>query len=227
MAGREYLKDHFAERIDPFNGNLSLQFVDLSIPGNAAFDLKVRRSYNANAISNVLSPYGRGWEVHFGRVRHNPSQACSNAAGQSMILDLPDGSSHTLHRSNGVASTSTADYLTTSFWRGQCASGGITMASPDGTQYDMSEADVGVWLAKKITDRHGNYFNLTYVVSPVTGRKVVSQVTANDGRSLTFAYSGGKLSSISGAGRTWSYTVTNAPDGSHQLTRVTPPAGGD
>jgi YD repeat-containing protein len=227
--GREYLAHHFAERIDPFTGNLSLQFVDLSLPGNAGFDLRVVRSYNANAAGATLSPFGRGWDMHFGRVAHRPDQTCSGATPQTMTLELPDGSRQTFHRSNGVASTSASDYLTTSFWKGQCIpAGGMNVFSPDGTRYEMTEIDSGLMHAKRIVDRFGNAFTLTYGVNAQTGRKVVTLVQANDGRSVTFAYSAGKLTSISGGGVTWGYTVTTATDGSgsYQLTRVTPPAGG-
>jgi YD repeat-containing protein len=227
--GREYLAQHFAERIDPFTGNLSLQFVDLRIPGNAGFDLRVVRSYNANAAGTTLSPFGRGWDVHFGRVAHRPDQTCSGATPQTMTLELPDGSRQTFHKSNGVASTSASDYLTTSFWKGQCIpAGGMNVYSPDGTRYEMTEIDSGLMHAKRIVDRFGNTFTLTYAVNAQTGRKVVTLVEANDGREVTFTYAAGKLTSVSGGGVTWGYTVTTATDGSgsYQLTRVTPPAGG-
>src|SRR5689334_23297440 len=111
--GRDYISQHFAEHIDPFSGNLSLQQTDLSIPGNGGFDLVVRRSYNANAIALAASPFGRGWDIHFGRVTHRADQACSGADAQSLTLELPDGSRQTFHRSSGVAATAPADYLTT------------------------------------------------------------------------------------------------------------------
>lgn len=226
--GREYLAQHFAERIDPFTGNLSLQFEDLRIPGNAGFDLRVIRSYNANATGTALSPFGRGWDMHFGRVTLRPDQTCSGATPQTMTLELPDGSRQTLHRSNGVASTSTTDYLTTSFWKGQCiAAGGMNVFSPEGTRYEMTEIDTGVMHAKRIVDRFGNTLTLTYALNTQTGRRVVTAAQANDGRAVTFSYSAGKLTSVSGGGTTWGYTVTTATDGSgsYQLTRVTPPAG--
>lgn len=92
-AGRDYLSQNFAEHIDPFTGNLMLQFSDLRLAGSGGFDLKVQRTYNRNNIDrNSLSPFGRGWDVHFGRVRHLVGQACSTASPQTMTLVLPDGS---------------------------------------------------------------------------------------------------------------------------------------
>lgn len=225
-AGREYVSQHFAERVDPFTGNLSLQFVDLFIPGNGDFDLRIQRSYNANAIDDTLSPFGRGWEIHFGRVTHQASQTCAAATPQSMALELPDGSKQTLHKSNGVMAPN-SEYLTTSLWKGRCNAGaGITIFAPNGMQYDMSEADGRYWHAKRITDRHGNYFDITYTTSVPAGRKVISQIVANDNRLVSFAYGAGRLMQISGAGRIWTYQVSTASDGSNQLAHVTPPAGG-
>lgn len=42
---RAYINNHYAERIDPFNGGVQQQYVDLFLPGNGKFDLKLIRSY--------------------------------------------------------------------------------------------------------------------------------------------------------------------------------------
>jgi YD repeat-containing protein len=230
--GREYVHEQFAEHIDPFTGNLSLQHVDLFIPGSGGFDLRVRRTYNSNAANtNIYSPFGRGWDIHFGRVVHTSghlNEVCSNAATGTMILELPDGSRETLHKSNGAGNTvANSDYLTTSFWKAQCDSGGgVIVYSPDGTRYDMTVADAPYWHASRITDRFGNTFSLSYLLNTTTGHDVVSQVSASDGRVVNFSYGAGRLIGISGGGVTWSYSVQTAGDGSYQLTQVTPPAGG-
>ena len=226
--GRDYINQHFAEHIDPFTGSLSLHFVDLYIAGNGGFDLKIQRSYNRMRIAEAFVPFGRGWDIHFGRVRHAGGVVCSQAAGQSLTLELPDGSQQTLHKSNGVGGTAAnVDYLTSSFWKGQCLPAGINIFSPDGTKYEMTEEDGTFWHVKKITDRNGNYFSFSYTASqmPAGGRKAISSILRADGSAVTFTYAGNKLTSISGAGRTWNYTVGTAPDGSFQLTRVSPPAG--
>jgi hypothetical protein len=117
----------------------------------------VRRTYNANAANaSPKSPFGRGWDINFGRIVHTSghlNEVCSNAAAESMILELPDGSRETLHKSNGAGNTiSGSDYLTTSFWKGQCDSGGgVIMYSPDGTRYDMTLANAPYWHASRIT----------------------------------------------------------------------------
>ena len=45
---RDYLAESFNEYIDPFTGGLNLHYIDLQIPGNGGFDLKVIRSYNSS-----------------------------------------------------------------------------------------------------------------------------------------------------------------------------------
>lgn len=70
--GRGYTNDHASEYIDPFTSSLQLQFVDLVLPGNGGFDLRVQRSYSSNSI-NGSNPFyrtslmGLGWTFHFGR----------------------------------------------------------------------------------------------------------------------------------------------------------------
>src|SRR5258706_3703058 len=125
-----------------------------------------------------------------------------------------------LHRSNGVAGTTqNTDYVTTGFWRGQCngTSIGVTIYSPDGTKYEMTELDGPYWHVKRITDRNGNYFDFTYTSTLMGGWKRVSLISANDGRSVSFSYASGKLTSITGASRTWGYTVNTVGDGGYQL----------
>jgi hypothetical protein len=52
---RSYVNQSFGEHIDPFTGALQLHYVDLHLPGNGGFDLKVIRSYNSAAV-NPLNP---------------------------------------------------------------------------------------------------------------------------------------------------------------------------
>jgi YD repeat-containing protein len=228
---REYVNQHFAEQIDPFSGNLQLHYVDVFLPGNGGFDLKVQRSYNVLKVGDNYSPYGRGWDMHFGRVKHRTNQpACnwSTSAAQSLVLETPDGSQQTFYKSSGVAGTSiNSDFITTRFWKGQCdsGSGGMVVYAPDGMRYDMTTADNGYWLVSRITDRNGNYADFQYVTIATWGRKAVSSVSASDGRTIYFSYSSDRLYSISAGVRTWSYTVS-AAGSSFTLTQVNPPAGG-
>jgi hypothetical protein len=136
---RDYVHQSFAEHIDPYNGNLRLHYVDGFAAGNAGFDLKIQRSYNVLNAGDTYSPFGRGWQIHFGRVRHRPGQSqCdfNSTPAQSLVLELPDGSVQTLFKSNGAGGSPTTDYLTTNMWKARCeGTGGLTVYSPDGTQY--------------------------------------------------------------------------------------------
>lgn len=51
------------ERIDPFTGKLQWHFVDIAIPGNGGFDLKVQRSYSSRNEDYEPSPVGIGCDV--------------------------------------------------------------------------------------------------------------------------------------------------------------------
>ena len=63
---RDYVNQHFGEHIDPFSGRLQLQYVDIFIPGNGGFDLRIQRSYsNVNDLAGPppYSPLGAGWTL--------------------------------------------------------------------------------------------------------------------------------------------------------------------
>ena len=197
--GRDYLNQHVAENIDPFTGNLMIQQTDLSISGPAGFDLAIHRAYNSSTAAgsaSATSPFGRGWDIHFGRVSHAPGQTCAAAAAQSMNLETADGSKQTLHRANGAGYTLGSDYLTTTLWKAQCASGGIVVFAPNGTKYEMTEDDGQYWHANRVSDRFGNSFTVSYVFNATAGRKVITQLLANDGRAITFNYAGSRLSTM-------------------------------
>ena len=220
---RDYVNHHLGEFIDPFQGSLQLQHVDIVLPGNGGFDLKVQRSYSLKTL-NQASPFGMGWDIHFGRVRKPILGACGLLAQTKMTLELADGSQQSFYNSS-ISSAGAGAFLTTRLWRGFCQSGGIVVYSPDGTRYDMLDVGTDSFNVTKITDRNGNYANVSYAT--VGTSRVVTSVTTSDGRSITFVYSAGVLTSITANGRTWTYTVTNlATTGSvFRLTAVTPPQG--
>jgi hypothetical protein len=53
---RDYLNQHLDEFIDPFQGSLQLQHVDIALPGDSGFDLKVQRSYNLRSLNQASLP---------------------------------------------------------------------------------------------------------------------------------------------------------------------------
>jgi YD repeat-containing protein len=236
---RAYLNQHFNEHIDPFSGRLQHHYVDLYIPGNGGFDLKIQRSYTNpdEAGNSELSVVGTGWTMHFGRVLRKSSIALCNvnfAGGVSMpVLELPDGSRQILFRDDAHF-PGTAAYITTSRWRAECMSGGLGLRvhSPDGTRYEMTQPGIApfgqnAWYTTQIIDRNNNSMTIGY--QTVGGLTVISSITTSDGRSVTYAYTSianqTHLTSISEGARTWQYGYTTAPTGVY-LTQVTPPVGG-
>lgn len=241
-ANRSYVNQSFNEHIDPFTGGLEHHYVDLHIPGNGGFDLKVIRSYSSTAVdpnnlggSDALA--GLGWTVHFGRFLNKNASPCINGNTTSTmdnpVLELPDGSRQILAFTGGTAPR----MLTTQRWRADCGTnGGLIVYSPEGMRYDMTQlVNVGTdlsplyaWYTTRITDRNGNYATLTYPASSPQ----VSTVTTNDGRSLSFTYAdtglfSRRITSITGAGQTYTYNYTAVPGttGRYFLTSVRRPDG--
>lgn len=239
---RDYINQHANEHIDPFTGALQYHYVDLHIPGNGGFDLKVIRSYNSSSIDNhenlfkFRSLAGLGWTVHFGKVTKvlNPG-ICDNMNSASIkdnpVLELPDGSRQILAFTGKTSST----MLTKQYWRGECISGGIAIFSPDGMRYDMTRLvreDVDSiaiysWYTTRITDRNGNFAEIKYAG---TANPEITQVSTNDGRTINFTYvdSGTfkrRISQISGEGQIYRYNYTPVTISGifYQLTSVVRP----
>ena len=116
---RNYINQSANEHIDPFTGSLQRHYVDLHLPGNGGFDLKVVRSYNSSNVdfanpgsNDALSGIsGLGWTIHFGRVLGSPTSPAPNGQTVSscaqpqkdneggllstpsdLTFELPDGS---------------------------------------------------------------------------------------------------------------------------------------
>jgi YD repeat-containing protein len=243
---RSYVEQNLSESVDPFSGALQLHYVDIHLPGNGGFDLKVTRSYNTAGV-NSTSPasykslMGLGWTMHFGRVLRNKlsSDICLNTNAQKSIenpiIELPDGSRQQL----AFTGTTQPLMLTRERWRAQCnvsGGSGLIVYSPDGVQYEMSQLvaeaggpnPVNAWYARKITDRNGNFATINYASS---ASPEISSVTTNDGRTISFSYAdAGTLSrrviSITSAGQTFTYGYqaifgVNA----YQLISVSRPGG--
>lgn len=243
---RSYVNQSFNEHIDPFTGSLQQHYVDLHIPGNGGFDLKVVRSYNSASV-DPLNPAtyesltGVGWTIHFGRVLKKNNAICNNSnaltVSDNPVLELPDGGRQLLAFTGGTSPL----MLTTQRWRADCllsGSGGLTVYSPDGTQYEMTQlANVGIgspiyaWFTTKITDRNGNFATISYA-SPASPE--ITGIATSDGRSISFSYNSlqsgelfRRISSITGADQTYNYgyqPISNLT-GKYQLTSVTRPGG--
>jgi YD repeat-containing protein len=226
----DYSNGYPDEHIDTFTGKLQLHYVDLFIPGNGGFNLKVQRSYTSPGEGRIeLTPLGAGWTMHFGRIlTSTPLSLCTGGAS---VLELPDGSRQVLY----LSSLSPMDVITTNYWAGKCSIGALTIYSPDGMRYVMDTVGAQVTdgttfgavytvYPSTIIDRNGNSMSITYyngggIFSPAT-------VTTTDGRRLDFAYSGSSLTSVSDGHRSISYVQqASAISGISLLTTVNRPDG--
>lgn len=234
------------EKIDPFTGMLQLHHADISIPGNGALNLEVSRIYNSG------SPFSAGeWTMDFGYVyQKSATQMCSYGLLLSNmsnpVLVLPDGSHHVLSDSDAPLSYL---YITNQYWKATCApnGNGLIVISPEGLIYEMTyragDVNTQKLYVTKITDRNGNWINISYD-NTYTNGALINSVTASDGRSLTYSYSVDKyasgmptgfkrLSTISDGVRIWSYGYIDSNTtgfsglsiGQHLLNKVTLPDG--
>ncbi len=243
---RSYVNQSFNEHIDPLTGALQHHYVDLLLPGNGGFDLKVVRSYNSASINPVNpsafeSLAGLGWTIHFGRVLKTETTICSNLNALSVadnpVLELPDGGRQLL----AFTGLTSPLLLSTQRWRADCilsGAGGLAVYSPDGTRYDMTQLvnlglgpnPVYAWYTTKITDRNGNTADISYAG---TASPQITSVFASDGRSITFNYFDSgllsrRISSITASGgQTFTYGYEPVPNvaSKYFLKTVTRPGG--
>lgn len=241
---RSYINQSFNEYIDPFTGSLQHHYVDIHVPGNGGFDLKIVRSYNSASVdptdpSASESLAGVGWKIHFGRVlKSRDLDVCENKNAQSVadnpVLELTDGSRQLL----AFTDSGSPRMLTTQRWRADCPAGrGVVVYSPDGTRYDMTHLVVAgsdlhptyAWHTTKITDRNGNYADVRYdaLFSPQ-----IATISTNDGRTISFSYADSgsrsrRISSITSFGQTYRYEYEAVPSfsGLYFLTSVIRPDG--
>ncbi len=243
-SGRDYSVDSQVDSVDPFTGALKIAVQDLFLPGNGGLDISVVRNYqsvtNTGPYSNGRSsrtPFGTGWDIHFGRVLVTSQQSfinnSSNAAGCKIgqvssklnpILELPDGSRDVLVDADGT------DYafITKGRWIGECLpsgaenrDGGLLVTSPEGLEYLFNvkgqvalEPSSGAYLVSKITDPDGNYLKFTYNTDS-NFFKVLTRINSSDGRVVSFNYSDedgalARLTSVSGEGRSATYSYVDA-----------------
>jgi hypothetical protein len=176
------------EQIDPYLGAVSLVYTDLVIPGPAAFDLRVQRSYrtsnNSGWRNGFLDTYtpkwlGLGWNLHFGRIIARLAK-CSGAVANTNympILETADGSRQLVYFAQQ------ADYapmVTASRWGISCQSDGYRAVAPNGYIYEYSYSQLMgytscpdilhpenicatiAFYATKITDPLGHEMRISY-----------------------------------------------------------------
>lgn len=229
------------EHIDPLTGNVLLTFVDLVLPGNAGFDLRIQRTYNSKIYKNYDTQgdfpredswAGIGWTFHQGRVIHGLT---SDAAWP--VIEMPDGSLHqTFPHITPVPSGCSPCFITREYWIYDKDDFKLTL--PNGTVYTfLHSAQIGTdglpaLYATRIEDTFGNFVTISYMTGandPPDGIATITQDLGGQIRTVTFGASptNKSLSSMTYLGRTWTYNQTGAGIVNYSLLNsVVPPVGG-
>jgi RHS repeat-associated protein len=224
------------------NGDLAVNWNDLSIAGVDGLNLDFDRTYNSITDETIaLSDFGSHWT----NALTDPFTAVQSSGG--IRLQGPSGylAEFSKRGTNYISPSGLdADVL---------LSGGSTTTmtfhhDADGYQQGEQLIFIGDYL-HTIKDKHGNTLSLSYYSgSPVevktitdnqTGRTITMSnynaagqaqtVTDNTGRTLAYTYdSSGNLSTFADAGEgtiTGDATTQYTYDSAHELTQITDPAG--
>lgn len=191
------------EYVSPGNGLLGVEQTDLDLPGRG-MDLTLTRVYSTPYAFHGSSVYqydtftlanlGQGWSLNFPWLGTN-------------YLHLFDGQAYPYQWSgNSFVYHGATDFNLT-----KKGDGSYTLTLTDGQLYQFNSAKQ----LTSITDRTGsNTISFSY------GANGISQITDTIGRTVSFAYTSGLLTSITSGGRTWSYAYTSG-----KLTSATDPLG--
>jgi len=211
------------EHIDPYTGGLTLNFVDMRLPGNGGLDLVIQRTYNSKnacrgwtettgggeTILSCLSTdidqggsswVGMGWSLHMGKVTElsNP---------RKFIIEVPDGSQHAAYLKTGEANK----YITKDYWiLDASTASSYTLTFTDGKKMTFGQNYGGnVYYATKIEDTNGDAITITYN-------------TYSSGHGSEYE---GTIKSITdSASRTTSFTLTSSKiGGRYRLSKITRP----
>jgi YD repeat-containing protein len=208
----QILVDHPGEKIDLFSGQLSLHNVDILIPGNGGFDIKVERTYRSRP-TDYFEPVGLNWSIHFGRLKTSLASnlACDPINLTSFVFELPDGQTQTFYRpslahpSASLTGLSANTFVSPSMWRLNCIAvstggygDGFEVISPSGMRYEMTSiiapGTSGAYVyPSRISDRNGNFLSFSYIFTPpltssstvAADYPLVSTVTASSANGIS------------------------------------------
>jgi RHS repeat-associated protein len=196
------------QEFHPLAGNYTGAVTDASVPV-AGMPLAVVRSYNS-LDRRTKGMFGAGWSTTF-----DMRLASAGGSPESLVLTNLDG--RQLRFTQKTAGSN--DYQSPPgmhFTLTKVAAGGWRLMDKSSTVYEFDAQG----RLQKQTDARGREHRLTY-----TGDKL-TKATGTGGRSLTFAWSGDHVSTVStdpvdGAPQVWSYTYEG-----DRLTRVCAPGQG-
>ncbi len=227
------------ENIDLFTGNLTLRFLDISIPGPHGLDINVWRVYNSKIVKDKQSgeawgiqqePFswvGLGWSLHAGRIH--------NYNSDEPVFEFPDGRWETAYRYIDDWN----NYYTRDFLKYDKTN--KTLYFQNGTQWVFKSVAVPieylsgnemVLVVEKIVNTYGqeitfeyypNCSNLHYIRFPALSRTVTFNTTGAGTRM--------KLTNIQAPNGIYSYVINNYTQGvqyprldSYQPTPVLTPS---
>jgi YD repeat-containing protein len=221
QAGRDYFSGAPHERIDPLSGSLILQFTDLVLPGNGGWDLRFQRTYNlkgahpwsfglAGMVMFVIDP----WWVN----QHNNMPTLWGADGSTRKPVL-------LTQPSSLQDVAGFQWVTTdTFERYDRSARRLYLSNGSTAEFDSNCAPT-TWCLTAHQDAFGNRITLT---GWGTATLTVTQWLGNDARTVQLTrptlWTPGPLlpSSITYAGRTWTYEITG---NNYWVARVTSPVG--
>jgi RHS repeat-associated protein len=224
------------EIVDLFTGNVTLRYLDYSLPGPHGLDVKIWRVYNSKILKDRQSGnpslqaerrswVGIGWTMHMGRVH--------NYLTDTPIIEFPDGRLETAWPDNypDVQRNITRDFLRYDRYDNKLYFQDGTVWTFDAvrtiTKGDSSTEQVR--LVTEIKNTYGQSITIAYD----SNRSSINYITDACGRVIDFVSTGTnynntkltqmKVKNFEGGEVVYNYTVSAFPNGYHKLTSFAPP----
>ncbi len=223
------------ESVDLFTGNVTLRYLDYSLPGPNGLDVKIWRVYNSKILKDRQSGnpslqaerrswVGIGWTMHMGRV-HNFSTT-------TPIIEFPDGRFETAWPDNyGVGKNITRDFL-------RYDRAAYKLYFQDGTVWTfgaertITKGDSSTEQVRLVTEIKNTY-GQSIIIAYDSNRPSIDTITDACGRVIDFVSTGTtynntkltqmKVKNFEGGEVVYTYTVSAFPNGYHKLTSFAPP----
>ena len=221
------------EKVDPGNGQLTLDLPSINLPGPAGLDLQVHFVYNPDLtwiVQHMGTPdLGNYWRVDFGVINKSPLIPTQYDNLHFPILYLPDGTEKMFFLKDG---TNNEVYYSEDNWRGivDKTANTFTVTSPYGLIYIFkpihSTFQISQMKIAEIEDTHGNWIKFTRYDGYESIPSALTQITTSDGREIDFNYSAinqdGQvahlITSMVVNGQTWNFQYTSLKWNGEEVT---------